>query len=120
MHMFWYMVLLLEILSKMIHVYNFNVYFGTLLAFKKSNVKFMIKNIVDIFDLNIVGYCYKNFGGKYMHSGVYLLSESHIAWHTFPEYGFINVSITTCGKRIKKSKLKKFLKNKEIGIQVCH
>lgn len=33
-------------------------------------------------------------------SGVVIISESHLAIHTFPEFGYASVDIYTCGNRI--------------------
>ncbi|MET8311363.1 adenosylmethionine decarboxylase [Micromonospora sp. NPDC005173] len=32
-------------------------------------------------------------------SGVYILGESHLAFHSWPEKGYINIDIVTCHKR---------------------
>lgn len=32
-------------------------------------------------------------------SGVYILGESHLAFHSWPEVGYINIDIVTCHKR---------------------
>ena len=44
-------------------------------------------------------------------TGVVLLSESHIAIHTWPEIGYTAVDIFTCGKKTKPKEALKFLKN---------
>jgi S-adenosylmethionine decarboxylase len=33
-------------------------------------------------------------------SGVVIISESHLAIHTFPEHGYASIDVFTCGKRI--------------------
>ena len=33
-------------------------------------------------------------------SGAVIISESHLAIHTFPEYGFAAVTVESCGKKI--------------------
>ncbi len=33
-------------------------------------------------------------------SGVVIVSESHLAIHTFPEHGYASIDVFTCGKRI--------------------
>lgn len=32
-------------------------------------------------------------------TGVLLLAESHIAWHSWPEYGYLAIDIFTCGSK---------------------
>ncbi|MBZ4645582.1 MAG: S-adenosylmethionine decarboxylase [Petroclostridium sp.] len=33
-------------------------------------------------------------------SGVVIISESHLAIHTFPEHGYASIDVFTCGERI--------------------
>ncbi len=42
-------------------------------------------------------------------SGVIIIAESHLAIHTWPEYGFAAVSFETCGKKIDPWKSLEFL-----------
>ncbi len=53
-------------------------------------------------------------------TGVLLLAESHIAWHSWPEYNFLAIDIFTCGNKAKPEKalvyLKKVLKPKKIEV----
>ena len=37
-------------------------------------------------------------------SGVVIVSESHLAIHTFPEHGYASIDVFTCGKRINPKK----------------
>jgi S-adenosylmethionine decarboxylase len=37
-------------------------------------------------------------------SGVVIVSESHLAIHTFPEHGYASIDVFTCGKRIDPKK----------------
>lgn len=43
-------------------------------------------------------------------TGVVILAESHIAIHTWPEYGYVAVDIFTCGKDSKPYKALDYLK----------
>lgn len=42
-------------------------------------------------------------------SGVIVIAESHLAIHTWPEYGFASVDIYTCGNEVKPWKAFKFI-----------
>jgi len=45
-------------------------------------------------------------------SGAVIIAESHLAIHTFPEYGFAAVTIETCGNKINPWDAHFFLKEK--------
>ncbi len=55
-------------------------------------------------------------------TGVLLLAESHISFHSWPEFGYLAIDVFTCGKRTKPEKalnyLKKILKPKKVEIFV--
>lgn len=55
-------------------------------------------------------------GVKIAHSGVLLLSTSHLAWHTFPEANYIHISLSTCGEKYTRERLEESLKNSFYGI----
>jgi len=42
-------------------------------------------------------------------SGVIVIAESHLAIHTWPEYGFASVDIYTCGEEVQPWKAYEFL-----------
>ncbi|MEI8593461.1 adenosylmethionine decarboxylase [Photobacterium sp. Hal280] len=49
-----------------------------------------------------VGFCDKKFsGGGEGITGVFLLSESHLSYHTYPETGYISIDLYTCGQEPK-------------------
>lgn len=39
------------------------------------------------------------FGGPGGVTALYLLSESHLAWHTYPEHGLATINVYCCRKR---------------------
>jgi S-adenosylmethionine decarboxylase len=43
-------------------------------------------------------------------TGVLLLAESHIAFHSWPEFNFLAIDIFTCGKKAFPEKALKYLK----------
>ena len=50
----------------------------------------------------IVGEAHHIFDGKpECNTGVFLLSTSHLCWHTFPEHGYISFSYSSCSKDVK-------------------
>jgi S-adenosylmethionine decarboxylase len=55
-------------------------------------------------------------------TGVLLLAESHIAFHSWPEFGYLAIDVFSCGKNAKPEKalryLKKILKPKKVEVSV--
>jgi len=55
-------------------------------------------------------------------TGVLLLAESHITFHSWPEFGYLAIDIFSCGKKAKPEKalayLKKILKPKKIEVKI--
>lgn len=45
-------------------------------------------------------------------TGVLLLAESHIAWHSWPEFDFLAIDIFTCGNKTFPEKALEYLKKK--------
>ena len=45
-------------------------------------------------------------------SGVIVIAESHMALHTWPEYGYAAVDFFTCGDRVEPMKAFDYMKNK--------
>ena len=45
-------------------------------------------------------------------SGVIVIAESHMALHTWPEYGYAAVDFFTCGDRVDPMKAFDYMKNK--------
>ena len=44
-------------------------------------------------------------------SGVIVIAESHMALHTWPEYGYAAIDFFTCGDRVDPSKAFDYIKN---------
>jgi S-adenosylmethionine decarboxylase len=55
-------------------------------------------------------------------TGVLLLAESHIAFHSWPEFGYLAIDIFSCGKNAKPEKalryLKKILKPRKVEVSI--
>lgn len=67
----------------------------------------------------IVNYCFHEFSPHGV-SGVVVITESHIAIHTWPEHRYCAVDIFTCGNLIDNNKalevLKKGLGSRELNV----
>lgn len=73
------------------------------------------KQLIKIFNglilmsgLNVLNQCHHEFK-PYGLTGLYLLSESHLSYHTWPEYNKICLDLFTCGDNIKYENVKKYL-----------
>ncbi|MBD1569476.1 adenosylmethionine decarboxylase [Aliivibrio sp. S10_S31] len=64
-------------------------------------------NILNESEFNIVGFLDKKFAGEGGVTGVFLLSESHLSYHTYPENNYISIDLYTCGKDPTKEDLNK-------------
>jgi len=55
-------------------------------------------------------------------TGVLLLAESHIAFHSWPEFDYLGIDIFSCGKKAKPERalkyLKRVLKPKKVEISI--
>jgi len=55
-------------------------------------------------------------------TGVLLLAESHIAFHSWPEFGYLAIDVFSCGKNAKPEEalryLKKILKPKKVEVSI--
>ncbi|MFZ4082137.1 MAG: S-adenosylmethionine decarboxylase family protein [Pirellula sp.] len=57
----------------------------------------LCENIVEELDLNVVGSpTWHQFPGQAGVTGLYLLSESHLACHTYPEVGMATLNLYSC------------------------
>lgn len=57
----------------------------------------MMNEIKDKLKLNVLNYIFNNFE-PYGCSILYLLSESHMSIHTYPEYSSLSLDLYTCNK----------------------
>jgi S-adenosylmethionine decarboxylase len=57
-------------------------------------------SLVTALNLTVIGepLCHR-FGGPGGVTGLYLLSESHLAWHTYPESGLCTLNVYCCRER---------------------
>jgi S-adenosylmethionine decarboxylase len=59
----------------------------------------LLERIVADMQLHVVGSCVHGFGGAGGVTALYLLSESHLAIHTFPETGLATLNAYCCTPR---------------------
>lgn len=61
-----------------------------------------IKSVLKFNNMNLIETSYKNFSDDNTLMGaftsLYLLSESHLSFHTWPEHNYIAIDCFTCGK----------------------
>jgi S-adenosylmethionine decarboxylase proenzyme len=57
-----------------------------------------IKNIFTKTNITLVDICWKNFNDKGAFTAIYLLAESHLSIHTWPEHEYIALDVFTCGQ----------------------
>lgn len=67
-----------------------------------------MKEAANIAKATIVQSVFHHFN-PYGVSGVVVISESHLAIHTWPEYGYVAIDIFTCGDKIEPWEAFKFL-----------
>lgn len=58
-----------------------------------------LEQLAEVCGLTVVGSAFHSFGPGAGVTGVLILAESHIALHTWPEYGIAALDIFTCGER---------------------
>ncbi|WP_096619587.1 S-adenosylmethionine decarboxylase [Candidatus Enterovibrio altilux] len=69
-----------------------------------ATLKKLFNKILDNSSFTVVGFLDKKFEGG--GGGVFLLSESHLSYHTYPENGYISINLYTCGKEPSTSDFK--------------
>ncbi|MBD1903675.1 adenosylmethionine decarboxylase [Trichocoleus sp. DQ-A3] len=63
-----------------------------------KNLMFLFERTLNKYQFNIVGrLCHKFVGGGNGVTGIFLLSESHASFHTYPEVDFIALDLFSCG-----------------------
>jgi len=63
-------------------------------------IRRVLDRVVSESDLNHLSSIFHQFEPQGV-SAVYLLSESHVSIHTWPEYGYVALDIFTCGSNEK-------------------
>lgn len=65
----------------------------------ECSLQSIFTSILNRTEFTILGSIFHKFncGGEGV-TGVYLLSESHLSFHTYPEYSYISIDLYTCGK----------------------
>jgi S-adenosylmethionine decarboxylase len=76
---------------------------------KARSMKKVLDRIVKVSGLNAISSCYHQFK-PFGVSCVYLLKESHLSVHTWPECGYMALDIFSCGKKEKTLKAFELLK----------
>jgi S-adenosylmethionine decarboxylase len=60
----------------------------------------LARELVRALELTVIGEpLWHRFGGPGGVTGLYLLSESHLAWHTYPESGLCTLNLYCCRER---------------------
>ncbi|KFX06928.1 S-adenosylmethionine decarboxylase [Pectobacterium betavasculorum] len=65
----------------------------------ESSLRSIFTSILNRTEFTILGSIFHKFdsGGEGV-TGVYLLSESHLSFHTYPENSYISIDLYTCGR----------------------
>jgi len=78
------------------------------------SIKKIVLECAKLYDLHILNLKFHKFKPIGL-SGFAILSESHIAIHTWPEYNFVSIDIFTCGKNLNTEKAAKYIAKKLEG-----
>ena len=73
-------------------------------------IKKIMENVIKISGTEILHKKFHKFKPQGL-TGFYLLSESHLSFHTWPEKNSISIDLFTCGDLKKSKESIKFLKN---------
>jgi S-adenosylmethionine decarboxylase len=73
----------------------------------------LVNNICRACKLTVVDRLVKYFKPQ-GETRLYLLSESHLTLHTYPEYNYVSIDIYTCGERGKPETITKVLQEYDI------
>jgi S-adenosylmethionine decarboxylase len=94
-------------------------FYGVDVWFKNElpNIPEFLEKLADACKLHIVAETRKNF--KPGETIVYILSESHLAVHTYPEHKYLSLDIYTCGDEGQPDNAGEFLEqhHHELGIE---
>lgn len=78
---------------------------------KIEDLKPIVEEVIKESRLNTISYKYHQFEPHGV-TCVYLLRESHLALHTWPEVGYVAIDIFTCDREGKAEKVIQLLKEK--------
>jgi len=73
------------------------------------NLKQIFDNLISQFNLSTLNSVFHEFE-PYGYTGLYLLSESHLSFHTWPEHNKICLDIFSCSKNINYDNIIEFLR----------
>ncbi|MFV8985322.1 adenosylmethionine decarboxylase [Serratia fonticola] len=64
----------------------------------EHRLQVFFQNVLNKTKFNVIGFLSHKFtsGGEGV-TGIFLLSESHLSYHTYPESNYISIDIYTCG-----------------------
>ena len=85
-----------------IYDYNFELFFNKSpnIYLEHGYIKSCSEFVLCELGMQCVGYSDYTFGNSTMSTGVFLLSTSHWAWHTFPEHNKVSISFSTCKEKL--------------------
>ncbi len=75
-----------------------------------DKVEAVLKKAAEVANATVIGSVFRKFSPQGV-SGVVVVSESHLAIHTWPEYGYASVDIYTCGDHTMPSKAGEYIIN---------
>lgn len=78
------------------YVFNNLVSKENFFIFDNNIQEILIKNKMNVLQKNIHHFDNDNYNGAF--TCIYLLSESHLSFHSWPEHSYIAMDIFTCGK----------------------
>lgn len=63
-----------------------------------SRLMALLRSALDEAGFHVLqSFCYRFPGGGQGVTGMFLLSESHLAFHTYPEFGYLALDLFSCG-----------------------
>jgi len=65
----------------------------------EPNLRALLRRVIGALDLHVVSEAWHTFPGAAGVTGFYLLSESHLACHTYPEIGAATFNLYCCRPR---------------------
>ena len=95
-----------------IYDYNFELFFekSPNVYLEHGYMKRCSEFVLSKLEMQCVGYSDYIFGNRTMSTGVFLLSTSHWAWHTFPEHNKVSISFSTCKEKLDTENFERLLK----------